>query len=195
MKSKSQDCCVTFKHKNYLKILLSVQAQTSQANILHLARRVRPVHGFVVSFSSLWHDSDQIFLFLFLLIFFFSFRFFKEFIILDLAVSWPSQILPTEQRKIWNSRLLLVSLRWSGAFPFSQHVTDVCNGQWSFWDIQNPNLHRPECTESTLAQFSLRSLKKSLNSFLSLAFWILNQNGTWFFIVLGQITNKSIRVC
>ena len=59
VKSKSQDCCVTFKHKNYLKILLSVQAQTSKANILHLAWRVRPVNGFVVSFSSLWHDSDQ----------------------------------------------------------------------------------------------------------------------------------------
>ena len=29
MKSKSQDCCVTFKPKNYLKILLSVHAQTS----------------------------------------------------------------------------------------------------------------------------------------------------------------------
>ena len=39
VKSKSQDCCVTFKCKNYLKILLSVQAQTSQANILHLAQR------------------------------------------------------------------------------------------------------------------------------------------------------------
>ena len=29
MKSKSQDCCVTFKPTNYLKILLSVHAQTS----------------------------------------------------------------------------------------------------------------------------------------------------------------------
>ena len=53
MKSKRQDCCVTLKHKNYLKILLSVQAQTSQANILHLAQRVQPVNGFEVSFSSL----------------------------------------------------------------------------------------------------------------------------------------------
>ena len=53
VKSKRQDCCVTLKHKNYLKILLSVQAQTSQANILHLAQRVQPVNGFVVSFSSL----------------------------------------------------------------------------------------------------------------------------------------------
>ena len=59
VKSKRQHCCVTFKHKNYLKIWLSVQAQTSQANILHLAQRVQPVNSFVVSFSSLWHDSDQ----------------------------------------------------------------------------------------------------------------------------------------
>ena len=36
VKSKSQDCCVTFKPKNYLELLLSVHAQTSQANILHL---------------------------------------------------------------------------------------------------------------------------------------------------------------
>ena len=35
-KSKSQDCCVTFKPKNYLAILLSMHARTSQANILHL---------------------------------------------------------------------------------------------------------------------------------------------------------------
>ena len=160
VKSKSQDCCVTFKHKNYLKIFLSVQAQTSQANILHLAQRVRPVHGFVVSFSSLWHDSDQIFLFLFLLIFFFSFRFFKEFIILDLAVSWPSQILPTEQRKIWNGRLLLVSLRRSGAFLFSQHVTDVCNGQWSFWDIQKPKFARSRMYRIDTGSIFAQILKK-----------------------------------
>ena len=36
VKSKSQDCCVTFKPKNYLELLLSVHARTSQANILHL---------------------------------------------------------------------------------------------------------------------------------------------------------------
>ena len=35
-KSNSQDCCVTFKPKNYLEILLSAHARTSQANILHL---------------------------------------------------------------------------------------------------------------------------------------------------------------
>ena len=35
-KSKSQDCCVTFKPKNYLEILPSADAWTSQANILHL---------------------------------------------------------------------------------------------------------------------------------------------------------------
>ena len=32
-KSKSQDCCVTFKPKNYLEILLSAHAPTSQANM------------------------------------------------------------------------------------------------------------------------------------------------------------------
>ena len=31
-KSKSQDCCVTFKPKNYLEILLSANARTSQAD-------------------------------------------------------------------------------------------------------------------------------------------------------------------
>ena len=35
----SQDCCVTFKPKNYLEILLSVHARTSQADILHLDQR------------------------------------------------------------------------------------------------------------------------------------------------------------
>ena len=36
-KSKSQDCCVTFKPRNeILEILLSVRARTSQADILHL---------------------------------------------------------------------------------------------------------------------------------------------------------------
>ena len=38
-KSKSQDCCVTFKPKNYLEILPSVYARTSQANILHLDQK------------------------------------------------------------------------------------------------------------------------------------------------------------
>ena len=40
-KSKSQDCCVTFKPKtrNHLEILLSAQARTSQANILHLYQK------------------------------------------------------------------------------------------------------------------------------------------------------------
>ena len=36
-KSKSQDCCVTFKTKSYLVILLS--ARTSQAHILHLDQK------------------------------------------------------------------------------------------------------------------------------------------------------------
>ena len=39
VKSKSQDCCETFKPKNYLEILLSVHAQTLQANILHLDQK------------------------------------------------------------------------------------------------------------------------------------------------------------
>ena len=38
-KSKSQHCCVTFKSNNDLAILLSVHAQTSQANILHLDQK------------------------------------------------------------------------------------------------------------------------------------------------------------
>ena len=38
-KSKSQDCCVTFKRKNYVEILLSVHARTSQADILHLDQK------------------------------------------------------------------------------------------------------------------------------------------------------------
>ena len=40
-KSESQDCYtfVTFKSKNYLDILLSAHAQTSQANILHLDQK------------------------------------------------------------------------------------------------------------------------------------------------------------
>ena len=38
-KSRSQDCCVTFKSNNDLAILLSVHARTSQANILHLDQK------------------------------------------------------------------------------------------------------------------------------------------------------------
>ena len=38
-KRKSQDCCVTFKPKNYLQILLSTHVQTLQANILHLDQK------------------------------------------------------------------------------------------------------------------------------------------------------------
>ena len=37
-KSKSQDCCVTFKPKN-LEILLYAHARTSQADILHLDQK------------------------------------------------------------------------------------------------------------------------------------------------------------
>ena len=39
VKSKSQDCCVTFKPTNYLKILLSAHARTSKANIIHLDQK------------------------------------------------------------------------------------------------------------------------------------------------------------
>ena len=38
-KIKSQDCCVTFKPKNYLEILLSGHAQTLQADILQLDQK------------------------------------------------------------------------------------------------------------------------------------------------------------
>ena len=41
-KSKSQDCCVTFKPKNYSnnsKFLLSAHARTLQADILHLDQK------------------------------------------------------------------------------------------------------------------------------------------------------------
>ena len=39
-KSKSQDCYVTFKPKNYhVEILLSAHARTSQADILHLDQK------------------------------------------------------------------------------------------------------------------------------------------------------------
>ena len=37
-KSKSQDCCVTFKPKNF-EILLSAHARTSQSDILHLDQK------------------------------------------------------------------------------------------------------------------------------------------------------------
>ena len=40
-KNKSQDCCVTFKPKTYLKILLSAHAWTSQADILHLDQKAK----------------------------------------------------------------------------------------------------------------------------------------------------------
>ena len=38
-KSKSQDCCVTFKPKNYLEILLSARARTLEADVLHLDQK------------------------------------------------------------------------------------------------------------------------------------------------------------
>ncbi|CAH3179939.1 unnamed protein product [Porites lobata] len=38
-RSKSQDCCVPFKPKNYLQILLSAYARTSEADILHLGQK------------------------------------------------------------------------------------------------------------------------------------------------------------
>ena len=42
-KSKSQDCCVTFKSQNH-EILLSVHTRTSQANILHLDQGHKVYH-------------------------------------------------------------------------------------------------------------------------------------------------------
>ena len=50
-KSKSQDCCITFKPKtrNHLEILLSEHARTSQANILHLDQKA----------AKCQHDSDR----------------------------------------------------------------------------------------------------------------------------------------
>ena len=45
-KSKSQDCCVIFKPKNYVEILLFAHARTSQADILHLDQKaVRSTTG------------------------------------------------------------------------------------------------------------------------------------------------------
>ena len=38
-KSKSQDCCVTLKPKNYLEIFLFAHAWTLQANVLHLDQK------------------------------------------------------------------------------------------------------------------------------------------------------------
>ena len=37
---KSQDCCATFKPKNYLEILFSAHLWTSQAIILHVDQKV-----------------------------------------------------------------------------------------------------------------------------------------------------------
>ena len=38
-KVKVKTCCVTFKPKNYLEILLSAHARTSQADMLHLDQK------------------------------------------------------------------------------------------------------------------------------------------------------------
>ena len=38
-KHAQSNCCVTFKPKNYLELLLSVRARTSQANILNLDQK------------------------------------------------------------------------------------------------------------------------------------------------------------
>ena len=51
VKSKSQDCCVTFKPKNYLEILLSAYAQTSYTYILHLNEKAMKC---TTSLSGLW---------------------------------------------------------------------------------------------------------------------------------------------
>ena len=59
---KSQDCCVTFKPKNYLEILLCAYAWTLQPNIFFWIRKpcsVRLVNGFVVGFRSWKPGSEQ----------------------------------------------------------------------------------------------------------------------------------------
>ena len=57
VKSKSQDCCVTFKLKNYLKILLSAHARTSKANIIHLDQKAAKCMTFKQLFMA--QRSDQ----------------------------------------------------------------------------------------------------------------------------------------
>ena len=58
-KSKRQYCCVTFKPKNSLEVLLSAHSRTSQANIVRLDQKAvkcstyKSINGFIVSFSSL----------------------------------------------------------------------------------------------------------------------------------------------
>jgi len=60
-KSKSQDCCVTFKPKNYKLSFLRISElrKLTYRIWIRTPRSVRPVNRFVVSFSSLWHDIDQ----------------------------------------------------------------------------------------------------------------------------------------
>ena len=62
VKSKSQDCCVTFKPKTMLKFCFLRMPELRKLIFCIWIRRapsVRPVNRFVVSFSSLQHDSDQ----------------------------------------------------------------------------------------------------------------------------------------
>ena len=49
-KEKSEDYCVRFRAKNYLKIFLSTHAQTSKANVSHLGQKAIVVYLFIY-----WH--------------------------------------------------------------------------------------------------------------------------------------------
>ena len=59
VKSKSQDCCVTFKPKYYLEVLLSAHSPTSQANILHLDHKAaRPFKSYENEHNSV-EDTEE----------------------------------------------------------------------------------------------------------------------------------------
>ena len=57
-KSKSQDCCVTFKPKilKFCFLHMPKLCKLIFCNWIRNPQSVRPVNGFMVSFSSLWHD-------------------------------------------------------------------------------------------------------------------------------------------
>ena len=55
-KSKSQDCCVTFKPKNYVEILLSAHARTSPAHILHLDQKAAKCTTIFLNGQQIQHE-------------------------------------------------------------------------------------------------------------------------------------------
>ena len=57
-KSKSQDCCVTFKPKisKFCFLHIPKLCKLIFCNWIRNLQSVRPVNGFMVSFSSLWYD-------------------------------------------------------------------------------------------------------------------------------------------